>query len=105
MALMAPDAPTSGRLDAGSIAGTVTTLVDGAPEPVADAAVTAFLGNDEISTTATDEFGAYVLSALLAGDYRLEVSATGFEDAEVASVVLGDAEDKEDVDVELTAEP
>ena len=90
--------------NAGSISGTVTTMVDDASVLVEAASVTAYLGGEEITTTSTDENGVYVLSALEAGDYRIEVSASGFEDAEVASVPVADGEDVTGIDVSLTAE-
>jgi hypothetical protein len=90
-------------LDAGSISGTVA---DVSAAPVVGAAVTAVNGDgEEVSTTATADDGTYVLGGLAAGTYRVEVSATGFEDAQSSAVEVTAGQVTEDVDVTMTASP
>lgn len=89
-------------LDAGSIAGTVS---DPETNPVGDVSVTAFEGDDEITSTATEDDGSYTLSGLAAGTYRVEFSASGYEDAEVADVEVIAGETTDGVDVTLTPVP
>ena len=85
--------------DTGSISGTVT---DTDANPILGASVTAFDGETEVTSTATDADGAYALSGLAAGTYRVEFSATGFEDAEVADLVVEVGEALEGVDTSMT---
>jgi hypothetical protein len=93
-------------LDAGGISGTVTTMTGDTVTPVAGASVTAFDDeDDEVTSTATGDDGTYVLGGLPAGTYRVEVSANGFEDAEVSDVSVTAAQTTENVDVTLTASP
>ncbi len=90
-------------LDAGSIAGTVTTLDENDDlVPLANASVTAFKGDEEISSTSTEEDGTYMLIGLSAGSYRVEFSATGYDDMEVFDVVVTAGETTSGVDVTLT---
>lgn len=89
-------------VDAGSIAGTVS---DPETNPLGDVSVTAFEGDDEITSTATEDDGTYTLSSLAAGTYRVEFSASGFEDAEVADVEVIAGETTDGVDVTLTPVP
>lgn len=90
-------------LDAGSIAGTVTTLVDGVPAPVAHAAVTAYLGDQEVTSTATDEDGTYMLMGLVTGEYRVEFSAMGMSDAAVEGVAVMAGETTTGVDATVSS--
>jgi hypothetical protein len=93
-------------LEAGSIAGMVTTMTGDTETPVVGASVTAFDDeDDEVTSTATGDDGTYVLGGLPAGTYRVEVSANGFEDAEVGDVSVTAAQTTENVDVTLTASP
>ena len=85
--------------DTGSISGTVT---DTDANPILGASVTAFDAETEVTSTATDADGAYALSGLAAGTYRVEFSATGFEDAEVADLVVEVGEALEGVDTSMT---
>jgi len=87
-------------VDAGSISGTVS--VDG--EPVAEALVTAYDGETEVTSTRMEDNGTYVLSGLPTGTYRLEFSATGYADAELTDVEVNAGEQTEDVDVSLVGE-
>ncbi len=88
-------------LDAGSIAGTVR---DGDGDPVAGASVTAFDGDTEVTTTTTADDGTYVLGGLATGTYRVECSATGFQDAEVTGVEVTAGETTSNVDITLVAQ-
>lgn len=88
--------------EVGEISGTVTDAADS--EPIAGAAVTAYDDIDtEVTTTATDDNGMYVLSGLEPGTYSVEFSATGYEDSNVADVAVTADETTEDVDAALTA--
>ena len=89
-------------VDAGSIAGTVS---DPETNPLGDVSVTAFEGDDEITSTATEDDGTYTLSGLAAGTYRVEFSASGYEDAEVADVEVIAGETTDGVDVTLIPVP
>jgi len=75
-------------LEAGTITGKVTDTNNAA---VPGAAVTAYNGTEEVTTTSTGDDGTYTLMGLLAGTYRVEFSAKGYETAEVqdASVTIG----------------
>ena len=88
-------------LDAGSITGTVTAEADGAP--IATALVTAYLGDEEITSTITEDDGTYVLAGLPAGDYRVEITATGFEDSQTDAVAVVAGEETANIDFALTA--
>lgn len=89
-------------IDAASISGLVS---DEMGNPLADVSVTAFDEDDEeITSTATDDDGTYVLGGLLAGTYRVDFSATGFEDISVSDVTVEAGETREDVDATMTAE-
>lgn len=89
-------------LEAGSIAGMVTTMTGDTETPVTGASVTALDDeDDEVTSTATGDDGKYVLGGLPAGTYRVEVSANGFEDAEVSDVSVNAAQTTENVDVTL----
>jgi hypothetical protein len=73
-------------LDAGSIRGIVA---DEAGEPIVAAAVTAYdAAGAEVTSTSTDASGAYVLSGLAAGTYRVEFSAAGYQDRPSADVAV-----------------
>lgn len=89
-------------VDAGSISGTVT---DDADNPVQDASVTVYQGDDVVGGTATGLDGTYTVGALTTGTYTVEFSATGFEDATVEDVAVTAGQTTENVDVQLTATP
>ena len=72
--------------------------------PIEDALVTAYKGDEEITSTATDADGQYTLLGLPAGEYRLEFSAAGFDDAEVTGLVVEADQTVEDIDVPMTPE-
>ena len=55
-------------------------VADESDAPLAGVAVTAFLGDVEVTTTATAEDGSYVLSGLEPGIYSIAYSLTGFAD-------------------------
>jgi hypothetical protein len=86
-------------LEAGSIAGRVTAEADGSP--VEGAAVTAYRGDDEVTSTATEADGTYVLSGLPTGRYRVEVSAPGFQDADMDDVAVSAGQETSGVDFVL----
>jgi hypothetical protein len=88
-------------LEAGSIAGTVTAAADGMP--VALALVTAYLDGEEVTSTIAEEDGTYVLAGLPAGDYLVEVTAEGFQDAQSDAVAVVAGEETADVNFALTA--
>jgi hypothetical protein len=85
-------------LEAGSIAGTVT-----GPDEVAlsDVAVTAYNGDEEVTSTTTDENGSYMLIGLPTGTYMVEFSAEGYEYFAVADVSVTAGTTTEGVDVVL----
>ena len=89
-------------LEAGNIAGLVTAEADGSP--IAGASVTAYDEDDnEVTSTSTDDDGTYVLSGLVTGAYRVEFSASGFEDGQVLDVEVTAGETTEGVDAALSA--
>ncbi|HUU84791.1 MAG TPA: DUF4382 domain-containing protein [Phycisphaerae bacterium] len=88
-------------VDAASISGTVTAD-DVDALPIEDALVTAYKGDEEITSTATDADGKYTLLGLPAGEYGLEFSAAGFQDAEVTGQVVEAGDVLEGVDVVMT---
>jgi hypothetical protein len=88
-------------IDAASIAGTITAASDGTAIP--GALVTAYLDDEDITSTIAEEDGTYVLAGLPAGDYRIEVTATGFENAQMDPVTVVAGEEKLGVDFALTA--
>ena len=72
-------------LDAGSISGTVTELVDTVATPIENVAVTGFdEDGEEVASTSTDEDGTYVLGGLPTGEYTVEFSLRMIEQANVA---------------------
>lgn len=86
-------------LDAGSISGTVS---DSDGEPVPDASVTAYdEDGEEVTSTSTEADGTYTLGGLLAGTYRVDVSATGFDDATQEDVAVQTGETTEGIDFVL----
>jgi hypothetical protein len=87
-------------LAAAKISGTVTA----AEQPVAGAAVTAFDGTTEVTSTATEADGAYTLVGLPTGAYRIEVSAAGYQDASLPIIEVAAGQEKTGVDFALTAE-
>jgi hypothetical protein len=89
-------------LEAGSISGTVT---DSAGSPIENAAVTALAGGEEVTTTATAADGTYTLGGLPTGTYTVVVSASGYQDAEVADVAVTAGAVTGDVNVTLEAAP
>ena len=92
-------------VDAGSITGTVTTLVNDQPEPLAAVSVTAYKGDERVTGTATDEHGAYVLGGLPTGEYRVEFSADEFEDEVRTGVAVTAGETTGNIDVVMTRAP
>jgi hypothetical protein len=87
--------------EVGSIAGTVT---DDEMQPIEDALVTAFAGEEEVTSTGTVQDGTYTLAGLPAGEYRLEFSAADFQDAELTGVTVETGETVEGTDVTMTAD-
>jgi len=90
-------------LEAGSIAGTVTTMVGDVSTPIAGASVTAYDGDTEVTSTSTSADGTYVLSGLPTGEYRVEFSATGFNDFEVEGVAVSAGQTTGNVNATMTA--
>jgi hypothetical protein len=84
------------------VSGRITgTVLSEEGEPLAAAVITAFLGSAEVSSTATEDDGTYTLVGLPAASYRLEFSATGFEDARKSSVAVIAGIDTADADALL----
>lgn len=73
-------------LEAGSIAGTATTVVEDVSTPLSGVSVTAYTGDTEVTSTTTEGDGTYVLGGLTTGEYRVEFSAAGFDDVVVEEV-------------------
>jgi hypothetical protein len=71
------------QLEAGQITG---MIVDDAEAPVDMALVTAFDGDTEVTSTVTDPDGTFMLMGLHTATYRVEVSASGFDDHTVSDV-------------------
>jgi hypothetical protein len=92
-------------LEAGSIAGTVTTMVVDVSTPLVGASVTAYDGDTEVTSTSTGADGTYVLGGLPTGDYRVEFSATGFDDVSVDNVAVTAGQTTANVDAVMTASP
>lgn len=88
-------------VDAGSIAGRVTNE---AGEPIGAVAVTAYKGGEEVTSTSTANDGRYVLSGLPAGEYRVEFSASGYQDAEIDGVSVTAGEQTTGIDIVLALE-
>ncbi len=86
-------------LEAGSISGTVTTLVSDQPQPLEAVSVTAYSGTDEVTSTATDADGSYLLGGLPTGEYRVEFSIAGYVDQERTGVAVVAGETTADIDV------
>lgn len=86
-------------LDAGSISGTVTDFVG---FPLGAVSITAYDGDDEVTSTSSDADGFYMLVGLHTADYRVEFSANGFEDLSVSPVAVMAGVATIDVDVSLT---
>jgi len=90
-------------VDAGGISGTVTTGEGDETLPLEAVSVTVFDENgDDVTSTATDEAGSYVVLGLVPGEYSLEFSAAGFEDEQVPGVVVDAGVTTEGVDVVMT---
>ena len=89
-------------IDAGGISGTVTTGEGEDALPVAAVSVTAFSNGAEVTSTATDETGMYLLSGLPPAEYELEFSKEGFEDEELAMVGVMAGQTTVEQDVVLT---
>jgi hypothetical protein len=90
-------------LEAGSIAGTVTTMVGDVSTPLVGASVTAFDGDTEVTSTSTGADGTYLLGGLPTGEYRVEFSATGFDDFEVEGVAVSAGQTTGNVNATMTA--
>jgi hypothetical protein len=89
-------------LDAGSIAGTVTTMAADVSTPLAGVAVTAYAGDTEVTSTSTEDDGTYVLGGLATGEYRVEFSAAGFDDAVVEGVAVTAGQTTANVNATMT---
>src|SRR5262249_54025523 len=76
--------PTLAQVQAGRIVGTVTDPSK-AVVPGARVAITN-LGTAQLQTLTTNSAGDFVLTPVNPGMYRVEVSAVGFETAEVNNV-------------------
>lgn len=90
-------------LDAGSIVGMVTTVAAEVSTPLAGVAVTAYAGDTEVTSTSTVNDGTYVLGGLATGDYRVEFSATGFDDVVVEDVAVTAGQTTANIHAALTA--
>jgi len=89
-------------LDAGSIAGTVTTLVEDVSTALEGAAVTAYVDDEEVTSTSTAADGTYILGGLTTGTYRVEFSFAGYVDVVVSDVSVSAGESTVDIDAVLT---
>ena len=90
-------------VDAGSVSGTVT---DEPGAPLASVAVTAYDADDEeVTSTSTEADGTYTLAGLLAGEYRLVFSASGYDDVEATGVAVTAGEATENVNATMTPTP
>jgi hypothetical protein len=87
-------------LKAGSISGTVT---DASMVPLANVAVTAYDGQTEVTTTATDADGTYKLMGLHTATYSVEFSAAGYGSVTVGDVAVTAGEATENVDATMAA--
>jgi len=90
-------------LDAGSIAGSVTTLVADVSTPFENVVVTAYVDDEEITSTASAADGTYVLGGLTTGTYRVEFSFVGYDDVVVSDVAVSAGETTSGVNAVLTA--
>jgi len=90
---------------AGSISGVVTEVgTNGLLSPLNSVSVTAYDDADiEVTTTASNNDGAYTLSGLATGEYRLEFWAAGYEEAELTGIAVTAGQATEGVDITLTA--
>jgi hypothetical protein len=90
---------------AGSISGVVTEVgTNGSLNPLNSVSVTAYDDADiEVTTTASNDDGAYTLSGLATGEYRLEFWAAGYEEAELTGIAVTAGQATEGVDITLTA--
>ncbi len=70
---------------AGAISGLVT---DDQAQPVAGALVTVLQNGTEVTSTATLADGTFTILGVEPGTYDLEISASGFADAQVTGVVV-----------------
>lgn len=61
-------------------------------EPIAGARVLAYANDGSVKETKTDQNGSFVFDDLEPGTYRLEISAQGFGDLTVMSVVVNEGE-------------
>jgi hypothetical protein len=85
-------------LNTGNIGGTVQ---DTALTLLGDVAVTLFSGDTELTGTATEEDGTYRMIGLPPGTYRVDFSATGYQDTSVPDVIVtADTETTVDVTME-----
>ena len=85
-----------------SIAGNGTIsgrVLDPSGSPIPNANITIF-GTPR--GTATDPDGTYTVSGLSAGEYTVEFSATGYEDATVENVAVTAGQTTEGVDAQMT---
>jgi hypothetical protein len=85
----------------GEVAGTVT---DASGQPIANAAVTVYEGDVEITSTSTEADGTYALIGLPAGTYRVEFSALGYAEQEILEVFVVAGQATPDVNAALVAE-
>lgn len=88
--------------ETGSISGTVTTDNTGEMIPLEDVTVTAFLVGDEVTSTSTEANGHYMFIGLEPGDYRIDFSATNFNDASINNITVEAGVTTEDIDVVMT---
>jgi len=90
-------------LEAGSISGAVTTMVEDVSTPLASVAVTAYVDDQEVTTTSTEADGTYVLGGLTTGTYRVEFSLVGYDDVVIPEVNVNAGETTLGVDAVMTA--
>ncbi len=90
--------------ETGNIAGTVTFDNGGVTTPLENVSVTVYLADVEVTSTATEADGTYMLMGLEPGSYRVDFSATGYLDASVDSVNVNAGEDTIGVDAVMNPE-
>ena len=99
-------------IEGGSISGVVTEVgTNGLVSPLGDVSVTAYSavglgqGEIEVTTTASNDDGAYTLTGLPSGQYRVEFWAAGYEDAELTGIAVIAGQATEGVDITLAKLP
>lgn len=88
--------------ESGSISGTVSTDNEGEMIALENVSITAFLDGTEVTSTSSEADGHYMFIGLVPGDYRIDFSFTGYNDASVDNVTVEAGVATEDIDVVMT---